>query len=248
MVWVSLVVCPVLGICILCCRLIQDSVLSLEMLQSVPDCSRMNGANLEWYIQPMAVQAWQAAGLLRHYNGVHQDAGWPPAGAKLWAVGHACMLPLFDILHLTVFVPKLSHCWGNMLGFSGIFSWLGKLFVPISVPGSKSERSPSPVIQASHIHKDLFVITVSAPLLLSDETSLPKPQCAWLWKQQAGSRGGELLPAPAVLHPSAPQLSSLLLQWVGECRQDVVGLFSQVTVIWQEIMASSCAEEGSVGY
>lgn len=110
MVWVSLVVCPVLGIFILCCRLIQDSVLSLEMLQSVPDCSRMNGANLEWYIQPMAVQAWQAAGLLRHYNGVHQDAGWPPAGAKLWAVGHACMLPLFDILHLTVFVPKLSHC------------------------------------------------------------------------------------------------------------------------------------------
>lgn len=139
----------------------------------------------------MAVQAWQAAGLLRHYNGVHQDAGWPPAGAKLWAVGHACMLPLFDILHLTVFVPKLSHCCraeelhrqgarGICSDFQAYFPDLGSCLSPSVFQAASLKRSPSPVIQASHIHKDLFVITVSAPLLLSDETSLPKPQCAWL--------------------------------------------------------------------
>lgn len=89
------------------------------------------------------------------YSGVHQEAGWPPARARLWAIGHTCVLSLLDILHLTLFVPNLSHggrsllqSWGaaqtgslgNILRFSGMFSWLGKLFDPISVPGSKSEK------------------------------------------------------------------------------------------------------------
>lgn len=26
------------------------------------------------------------------YSGVHQEAGWPPARARLWAIGHTCVL------------------------------------------------------------------------------------------------------------------------------------------------------------
>lgn len=83
------------------------------------------------------------------------------------------------------FAGELRSCTGRELGeyaeiFQAYFPDLGSCLTSSVFQAASLKRRPSLVTQASHVHKDLFVITVSAPLLLSDETLLPKPQCACL--------------------------------------------------------------------
>lgn len=137
-------------------------------------------------------------------------------------------------------------------GYTGIFSHTTLTWEAVCPPSvfqaACLKRSPYPVLQASRVHKGLFVTPVSVALFLSNETPLPKPRRTWLWKCQAGSAGGEFLLVPPVLLPasSCPIVFLSLLLWrVGEsgkmwwCILLAAHVFHRLQIIrWAKVLLS----------